>query len=108
MFNSSLKTKTCIKCNKEKPISEFHKEKAGKFGVRSDCKECHCKRVKLYYSIHQNERLEYNHKYWDEHKTQLIENRKEYHKEYREKNKESLFKKNKDYRNKNRNVLNKK
>lgn len=32
--------KICTGCDTEKPISEFHKDKTGKFGVRSRCKAC--------------------------------------------------------------------
>jgi hypothetical protein len=32
-------TKTCTKCLKEKPFEDFHKEKQGKFGLRSKCKD---------------------------------------------------------------------
>lgn len=32
--------KTCTTCLIEKPLDEFHKHKAGKFGVRSICKSC--------------------------------------------------------------------
>lgn len=36
-----MQSKNCTKCHKEKPISEFHKSSSrGKFGVRSECKEC--------------------------------------------------------------------
>lgn len=30
----------CKKCNVDKPLSEFHKEPKGKYGVRRDCKSC--------------------------------------------------------------------
>lgn len=32
--------KTCTKCSTEKPLTDFHKHRAGKFGVRSICKTC--------------------------------------------------------------------
>lgn len=32
--------KKCTICNKEKPITDFHKQKAGKYGVTSRCKSC--------------------------------------------------------------------
>jgi hypothetical protein len=35
-----MQTKVCSKCGKEKPLSEFHKDKQGKFGVRNHCKFC--------------------------------------------------------------------
>lgn len=39
------KTKRCSKCGEEKTVSEFHKGKGGKYGVRSVCKECTLKTV---------------------------------------------------------------
>jgi hypothetical protein len=32
--------KICSKCKEEKELSEFHKDKHGKCGVKSKCKEC--------------------------------------------------------------------
>lgn len=32
--------KTCIKCNKEKELTEFHKSKTNKNGCKNYCKEC--------------------------------------------------------------------
>ncbi len=33
-------TKVCKVCMEEKPISEFAKQKGGRFGVHSYCKKC--------------------------------------------------------------------
>jgi hypothetical protein len=33
--------RNCTKCKIEKPLTEFHNSKAGKFGKTSYCKECH-------------------------------------------------------------------
>jgi hypothetical protein len=35
-----IQKKTCISCNEEKSITEFHKNKNGKYGVHSKCKKC--------------------------------------------------------------------
>ena len=35
-----MQTKTCTKCGEEKELTEFHKDKDGKYGVKSRCKEC--------------------------------------------------------------------
>lgn len=32
--------KKCTKCTKEKRLSEFHKSPTGRYGRRTDCKEC--------------------------------------------------------------------
>lgn len=41
-------TKTCNKCNEEKALTEFHKDKKGKLGVRAECKVCTNKRHATY------------------------------------------------------------
>jgi len=33
-------TKQCTKCGKTKPLTEFHKQKCGRYGVQSRCKVC--------------------------------------------------------------------
>ena len=40
MGKITLQYKTCKKCKQSKTIDLFHKRKKGKFGVRSECKEC--------------------------------------------------------------------
>lgn len=40
--------KICTKCGEDKPLSEYHKG-AGKFGLRSDCKQCVRSRVAANY-----------------------------------------------------------
>lgn len=40
--------KICSKCNREKPILEFNKEKSGLYGVRGSCKSCDKDRTKKY------------------------------------------------------------
>ena len=39
----SLQSKTCTKCEEVKLFSEFSKDKASKYGYRSDCKTCTAK-----------------------------------------------------------------
>jgi hypothetical protein len=45
-----LQNKTCKKCNLEAPISEFHKSKTGKYGVKSECKSCSNKYRREHYA----------------------------------------------------------
>ena len=37
-----MEKKVCNKCNKEKSLTEYHKDKSKKDGFRSDCKKCNC------------------------------------------------------------------
>ena len=39
------RTKKCNRCNIEKPVSEYYKQKGGKDGLRPECKQC----VSAYY-----------------------------------------------------------
>ena len=39
-----MDSKICSNCKKELTIDNFHKDNRGKFGVRSDCRECYNKR----------------------------------------------------------------
>ena len=43
-----MKTKQCTKCGKQKLLSEFYKQKDGKYGVRGDCKKCNIKYSQRY------------------------------------------------------------
>lgn len=58
-----METKICTKCNIEKKITEFSKQKRGKFGVRSVCKSCIIIYRKDYLSTRHNETNEV-HKEW--------------------------------------------
>jgi len=41
--------KTCTKCDKVKELSEFHKSKEHKLGVKNACKDCVCAYVRELY-----------------------------------------------------------
>ena len=43
-----MKTKVCSKCQEEKPLSEYTKNKKCKFGVNSFCKICKSKQNKIW------------------------------------------------------------
>ena len=49
--------KTCTACKKEKEFSFFAKNKDGKFGLHSKCKECKNKSSQLLYSKTKEQRL---------------------------------------------------
>src|SRR3990167_1503227 len=46
MYNYSMTTKTCTKCNVEKNIEEFYKRSASKDGYATECKLCAHIRIK--------------------------------------------------------------
>ena len=45
--------KTCTKCGESKLLSEYHKNKRGKYGRHAKCKEC----VKAYMKVIQSIRI---------------------------------------------------
>lgn len=49
--------KTCSKCDIEKELSEFNKQAAGKYGVRSYCRECQKKMTKAYKQTERSKEL---------------------------------------------------
>ena len=86
--------KICSKCGVEKAVSEFHKSKNGKYGVRGDCKECNRKRVKEY--NHENKEVRNNNsKKWRENNKDRVE---EYNKKYYKDNQNYFSQKSKEYR----------
>lgn len=97
--------KTCSKCNIEKLVSEYHKSKTSKYGVKGICKEC-CNKYNRKYMNNNKEKIkEYNIKnkekfkeYRDKNKEKLKKQRKKYYTN----NKEKISKKNKEYRMKNK------
>lgn len=76
-----MQTKICTKCNVEKALTEFHKDKKGKYGVRSHCKEC-----KREYR-QQPEVKRHTSKYYREYRQrpEVKEYRREYQREYDQK-----------------------
>lgn len=114
-----MKIKICTKCGKEKPLSEFNKQKTGKNGYRADCRECQkvyflskkeyfnqlsrdyrianlediSIKKKEWYENNKEEKLKKDKEYRDNHKEQIKIKKKE----YRDKNKESIKQKKKQY-----------
>lgn len=79
-----MKTKICTKCNKEKPLTEFHKQKFGKLGVKASCKECCNKYRQQYYIEYKDREISYNKKYSKEvFQVKHPDYLKEYSKQYR-------------------------
>lgn len=51
-----MNTRVCTKCGKELPLTEFHKDKTSKFGVRPNCKKCFLKYVRQRYHTPEGKR----------------------------------------------------
>jgi len=93
VFRCYMKNKICTKCKQEKEISNFNKQKGGKDGLRSQCKQC----IKDY-------RKTYDAEYYLLHKQKLCENKRKYNKQNADiisiKNKQRRIKYNEYYREK--------
>jgi len=73
-------TKVCPKCGRELPLSEFHKDKAKKYGLDGYCKECKKEYLKVYRENHREEILKQMKVYYDNHSDEISTNTKKYYK----------------------------
>ena len=106
------KTKRCSKCGETLPVSEFHKRKSAKDGLKSHCRGC----IKAYHEKNREKILESQKAYYEKNREEFLERRKEYReknrekiresdKAYHEKNREKILERQKAYREKNREEL---
>lgn len=89
---STVKSKKCKKCGEIKPLTEFHKKKDAKDGLKYICKSCSKEKRRKRYEKNREYEKERNRKYHQKHR----EHYKEYYKRYRKENKEYF----KEYRRK--------
>ena len=84
-------TKTCSRCKQEFPatLEFFHKNRGGKYGLRSNCKSC----CKEYRRENKEAICELGKKYRQENKEALREKKKK----YRQENKEAILERQKKY-----------
>jgi hypothetical protein len=82
--------KKCTKCKLEKPFEDFTKQKTGKNGLRSNCKQC----IKKYEKE--------NKEYYKEYQKKWQEENKEYVKKYEQENKEKIKERTKNWYQKNK------
>ena len=103
-----MSTKICTKCNIEKSITEFYKQKAGKYGVKAECKLCCKKRKKQHYEANREQISEHMKQHYQANREQLSERMKkyrevnklqrtEYDKQYYEANREQVLNRTKKY-----------
>lgn len=107
-------SKVCKKCNEEKPLTEFCKDKHKPDGTRKDCKVCHNKEKKASYNknpdLYKQRVLQ---AYYKNHEKCKQKNRekikseeyKQYRKQYRENNKQAFVEYDKKSYNKRRDVI---
>lgn len=58
-----METKKCTQCGIEKPITQFGKEKYGKYGVKSKCKVCKAETRKEQYEKNKDNEIAYGKQY---------------------------------------------
>ncbi len=66
--------KKCKKCNIVKSLTEFYKQKKGKFGVKSECKDC----IKIYNKLNSEYQSLYYKKYREENKEHIAKLKKDW------------------------------
>ena len=88
--------KICTKCGKLLVVynGNFRKDKKGKYGFVSRCKQCDKQYQKQYREEHKDEILEYQKQYREEHKDEIAKQKKQYY----EDNKEEMLEYQKQYR----------
>lgn len=70
-------TKVCTKCGIEKELEGFYRDKRGKFGRESKCKECRAEYYRKWWEENREAQLEYKRKWREENP----EHRRKYHEE---------------------------
>jgi ribosomal protein S20 len=68
-------TKICTKCNTEKPLDNFAKDKNGKYGVKSKCKEC----IKEYRSVYNADNQDKIKEYFLNNKDKILDQHRKYY-----------------------------
>lgn len=80
-------TKVCTVCGREFPatLEYFRKNKAGKYGLDTQCKECRAEKNRQWRKDNKDEIAEYNRQYYQEHKDKVTEYHRQYHQEHKDK-----------------------
>ncbi len=86
-----METKTCGKCNKDKLLNQFYKDKRTKTGLSCWCKEC----KKIYYKENKLKRRIYQDEYYSVNKNDLLKKLKNKYENKESYEKQSLKKSNK-------------
>jgi len=72
-------TRTCVVCNVEKDISEFHRDKLKDGGRRKDCKTCNNIKRALYYKENKKEHSDKGKRYYQKNKEKIKQKSREYY-----------------------------
>ena len=110
-------SKTCTKCGETKSLDDFHRDKTGVGGRRSDCKECVREYKRRYREENRDKVLEYKRRYHEENRDKRLESHRRYYEENRDKareyrrrhyeeNRDKVLESQRRYREENRDILN--
>ena len=98
-----MEAKKCSKCEKIKPINEFCREKNGKDGYRTECKECRKQYCKQWREKHKEHCKQYEKQYYGDNK----EHKKQYRKKWCKDNKELCKQYSRQWKKNNKDKVNK-
>jgi len=71
-----MQTKVCSKCGKEKPLSEFHKDKVQVSGLACRCKDCKKEYNRIRNSFNKEQRSKKSREYYLKHRNKILERQK--------------------------------
>lgn len=97
-MEEKIKEKICSACHELKPLTEFHRSKAKKFGRNNICKKCASKYAKQYHLTNRESEQKRHKEYYHNHKEQKCVYNKIYNKKYRLNHKKELNAKRRQYR----------
>jgi hypothetical protein len=72
LFEEEVIMKVCTKCRKKKPLDRYYKQSTGRYGRRSDCKECVNKRNKQWHINNRSQSLANSKKHYYANKEQRM------------------------------------
>lgn len=76
--NKDRKIKECVRCQEEKPLSEFNEDKSKKDGYRPECKACRLPDIRQYTRENKDNKAEYDRQYRRENKDEIGARQKQY------------------------------
>lgn len=65
-------SKICTKCGIDRPLSEYHKHKRGRYGLQPRCKTCLLEENSAYKAAHREEGRAYNKGYYEQNREKVL------------------------------------
>lgn len=83
-------SKICTKCGLDRPLSEYHKHKRGKYGLQPRCKTCLLEENAAYKSSHREEGRIYNKVYYAQNREKVLAYTSQWAKDNKDKRNEQM------------------